>query len=64
MSTSRLAASSFRGAASLRSPLLPRGMATASSRIGDKQVPMSNLESSRFINYQRIEDNLQVVRQR
>jgi aconitate hydratase len=39
-------------------------MATVHSRIGDKQVEMSNLEKGRFINYQRIEDNLQVVRAR
>ncbi|KAF8530405.1 aconitate hydratase [Hysterangium stoloniferum] len=39
-------------------------MATAAPRIGDTQVAMSNLEKGKFINYQRIEDNLAVVRQR
>lgn len=41
-----------------------RSMATVQSRIGDRQVEMSNLEKGKFINYQRIEDNLQVVRSR
>jgi aconitate hydratase len=41
-----------------------RTMATVQSRIGDKKVEMSNLETGRFINYQRIEDTLQVVRSR
>ncbi|CAE6461204.1 unnamed protein product [Rhizoctonia solani] len=44
--------------------LLARGMATAAPRIGDKKVPMSPLESGNYINYQRIEDALTVVRQR
>lgn len=39
-------------------------MATVQSSIGDKKVEMSNLEKGKFINYQRIEDNLQVVRAR
>jgi len=39
-------------------------MATVQSRIGDKQVEMSNMEQGRYINYQRIEDTLQVVRSR
>lgn len=43
---------------------LAAGMATAVPRIGDTQVAMSNLEKGKFINYQRIEDNLTVVRQR
>lgn len=43
---------------------LTRSMATVQSRIGDKQVQMSPLEKGKFINYQRIEDNLQVVRSR
>ncbi|RSH87555.1 Aconitate hydratase mitochondrial [Apiotrichum porosum] len=41
-----------------------RSMATVRSAIGDTKVPMSNLESGKFINYQRIEDNLQIVRAR
>jgi aconitate hydratase len=44
--------------------MLARSMATVKSSIGDKKVPMSNLESGKFVNYQRIEDNLQVVRSR
>lgn len=44
--------------------LASRGMATAASRIGDTKVPMSLLEKGAFINYQRIEDNLVVVRDR
>ncbi|GJJ06540.1 hypothetical protein Clacol_000732 [Clathrus columnatus] len=39
-------------------------MATAVPRIGNTQVAMSNLEKGKFINYQRIEDNLAIVRQR
>lgn len=39
------------------------GMATA-SRIGDTKVPMSLLEPGWYINYQRIEDNLAIVRGR
>jgi hypothetical protein len=40
------------------------GMATAAPRIGETKVEMSPLEQSNFINYQRIEDNLTVVRSR
>ena len=43
---------------------LAAGMATAAPRIGDKKVPMSRLEPNSYINYQRIEDNLAVVRSR
>jgi aconitate hydratase len=44
---------------------LAAGMATAvEGRIGDTKVPMSLLEKDAHINYQRIEDNLQVVRSR
>ncbi|KAK0437814.1 aconitate hydratase [Armillaria borealis] len=43
---------------------LAAGMATAAPRIGDTQVPMSLLEKGVFINYQRIEDNLVIVRER
>lgn len=52
---SRSTASLLRGA---------RSYATVTSRIGDTKVPMSNLESGKFINYQRIEDNLQIIRDR
>ena len=41
-----------------------KGMATAAPRIGDTKVPMSLLEKGAYINYQRIEDNLLVVRER
>lgn len=41
-----------------------RGLATAAPRIGDTKVHMSLLEKGAFINYQRIEDNLLVVRDR
>jgi aconitate hydratase len=43
---------------------LAAGMATATSRIGDTKVPMSLLEKGAYINYQRIEDNLAIVRGR
>ena len=43
---------------------LTAGYATAAPRIGDTKVPMSRLETDRYINYQRIEDTLAVVRQR
>jgi len=41
-----------------------KGLATAAPRIGDTKVPMSLLEKGAYINYQRIEDNLVVVRDR
>jgi hypothetical protein len=44
-----------------------KGLATAvdgTGRIGDTKVAMSLLEPSKYINYQRIEDNLEVVRKR
>ncbi len=41
------------------------GMATTvEGRIGDTKVPMSLLEKGAYINYQRIEDNLAIVRSR
>lgn len=43
---------------------LSKGMATAAPRIGDTKVEMSPLEQGNYINYQRIEDNLSVVRSR
>lgn len=43
---------------------LAAGMATAAPRIGDTKVPMSLLEKDAYINYQRIEDNLAIVRER
>ena len=50
-------------AASLRLPAT-RSLATATSQIGATKVAMSIFEKDKFINYQRIEDNLVVVRQR
>ncbi|KAI0726033.1 aconitate hydratase [Fomitopsis betulina] len=44
---------------------LAAGMATvAEGKIGDKKVAMSLLEPNAYINYQRIEDNLAIVRER
>jgi aconitate hydratase len=43
---------------------LAKGMATAAPRIGDTKVAMSLLEKGAYINYQRIEDNLHIVRER
>ncbi|KLO16647.1 aconitate hydratase [Schizopora paradoxa] len=43
---------------------IARGLATAAPRIGDTKVSMSRLEPNSYINYQRIEDNLNVVRSR
>lgn len=50
--------------AGMRTPALTRSLATPASNIGATKVAMSNLEQDKFINYQRIEDNLAVVRQR
>jgi aconitate hydratase len=47
-----------------RTPSLTRSLATPAFRIGDKKVAMSIFEQDKYINYQRIEDNLAVVRQR
>ena len=41
-----------------------RCMATVSQRIGDTKVEMSLLEKGKYVNYQRIEDNLVIVRKR
>ena len=43
---------------------LAAGFATAAEPIGATKVPMSRLEPNVYINYQRIEDNLAVVRDR
>ncbi|KZT03160.1 aconitate hydratase [Laetiporus sulphureus 93-53] len=40
------------------------GMATVAPKIGDTKVSMSLLEPNAYINYQRIEDNLAIVRDR
>jgi len=39
-------------------------MASVAERIGDTKVSMSLLETGAYINYQRIEDNLAIVRDR
>jgi aconitate hydratase len=44
--------------------LAAKGMATAVPRIGDTKVPMSLFEKDAYINYQRIEDNLAIIRER
>lgn len=43
---------------------LAKGMASVTERIGDTKVPVSLLETGAYINYQRIEDNLAIVRDR
>jgi len=43
---------------------LKRTYATPASRIGDTKVAMSAFEPNSYINYQRIEDNLAIVRSR
>jgi aconitate hydratase len=43
---------------------LAKDMATVAERIGDTKVSMSLLEPGAYINYQRIEDNLTIVRKR
>ena len=43
---------------------LAAGMATVAPRIGDTMVPISLLEKGAYINYQRIEDNIAIVRER
>lgn len=56
---------SHRTAAAMHSlQRLAAGMATAVPRIGDTKVPMSLLEKGAYINYQRIEDNIAIVRER
>lgn len=47
-----------------KSAALARSYASHAARIGDTKVSMSNFEQDKYINYQRIEDNLQVVRKR
>ena len=45
-------------------PSLKRALATPASSIGATKVAMSLFEKDKYINYQRIEDNLAVVRSR
>ena len=51
-------------AAGLRAPRLSRSLATPAGNIGATKVAMSAFDKDSFINYQRIEDNLAVVRSR
>ncbi|KAG8848645.1 Aconitate hydratase mitochondrial [Tulasnella sp. 330] len=48
----------------LQHRLAVAGMATVAPRIGDTKVEMAPLEKGHYINYQRIEDNLAIVRKR
>lgn len=41
-----------------------RTYAKAATNWAAQKVAMSNLEPDKFINYQRIEDNLEIVRKR
>jgi aconitate hydratase len=41
-----------------------RTYAQVGGNFASQKVTMSNLEQDKFINYQRIEDNLQIVRKR
>jgi len=52
------------GRKALASGKAKRCLATAAERIGDRKVAMSLFEQDKYINYQRIEDNLAVVRSR
>jgi aconitate hydratase len=51
-------------AASHVAATIRRLLATAAPKIGDTKVQMSLLEPGKYINYQRIEDNLAIVRKR
>lgn len=51
-------------AASQVAATIRRLLATAAPKIGDTKVQMSLLEPGKYINYQRIEDNLAIVRKR
>ncbi|ORX61986.1 aconitate hydratase [Hesseltinella vesiculosa] len=51
-------------APAVRSYVPARTYAQVSGNFANQKVAMSNLEQDKFINYQRIEDNLQIVRKR
>ncbi|KAF8632661.1 hypothetical protein AX17_004794 [Amanita inopinata Kibby_2008] len=55
---------SNRTATAVRTAQRIAGMATVTPRIGDTKVAMSLLEKGQYINYQRIEDNLAIIRER
>lgn len=63
---SQIGSTSARAASRLSAtrPLASRSLATHAGRIGDEKVEMAPLEKGNYINYQRIEDNLAVVRKR
>ncbi|SAM03513.1 hypothetical protein [Absidia glauca] len=48
----------------IRTHVPARTFAQVSGNFAKQKVAMSNLEQDKFINYQRIEDNLQIVRKR
>ncbi|KAJ3308304.1 Aconitate hydratase mitochondrial [Blyttiomyces sp. JEL0837] len=58
----RIPAMGLKASRFVSTPLKTSARSLAS--ISDSKVKMSNLESDKFINYQRIEDNLKIVRDR
>ncbi|KAF9578687.1 Aconitate hydratase mitochondrial, partial [Lunasporangiospora selenospora] len=52
---------SFQAAAAIKAPIRTFAQAAAGSA---RKVQMSNFETDQYINYQRIEDNLEIVRKR
>jgi len=64
VSTTMLALTRTAGDAMRPLQRLAAGLATVAPRIGDTKVPMSLLEKDAYINYQRIEDNLAIIRER
>ncbi|CAO3640324.1 unnamed protein product [Cunninghamella blakesleeana] len=60
-----LSSKSFMKAAKSFAPnVSARNFAQVAGNFANQKVRMSNLENDKFINYQRIEDNLQIVRKR
>ncbi|KAK9762649.1 Aconitate hydratase mitochondrial [Basidiobolus ranarum] len=62
LSTFSRAAKSF--TPSVRQAISSRGLATSVGGIAPQKVSISNLEKEKYINYQRIEDNLAIIRNR
>ncbi|ORX77976.1 aconitate hydratase [Basidiobolus meristosporus CBS 931.73] len=48
----------------VRKAVSARGLATATGGVAPQKVSISNLEKDKYINYQRIEDNLAIIRDR
>ncbi|KAK9702637.1 Aconitate hydratase mitochondrial [Basidiobolus ranarum] len=48
----------------VRNAVSARGLATAVGGSAPQKVSISNLEKDKYINYQRIEDNLKIIRKR